>query len=294
MEVNFKSMTVAVVGLGLMGGSFAKALSAKGIRVVGINRTRAAEEAALADGAIAAAGAAHLSEAHLVIFCTPEGATEALVRAWRSVFRPGAVLTDIAGVKRQGAARIEALLREDVDFVSAHPMAGREGAGYGQSSQLIFQGANYLLIPSARNQPRSLALVRALARVLGAAHIEEVTAEAHDAILAYTSGLPHAAAAAVMASPSFTGEVQHFIAGGFRDVTRIADMNGALWTELFLENRENMLRELDRFMAALGELRAALAGEDRRALRAFLDRAGQRKRSLTNGYDTCGAGKRVV
>lgn len=185
-------MTAAVVGLGLMGGSYAKGLTRAGVRVIGINRTRAAEEEALRDGAVAAAGLAHLGEAQLVIFCTPEGATEAFIREHRGDFRRGAVLTDIAGVKRGGAGRIEAVLPVDIDFVSAHPMAGREGAGYGQSSPDVFAGSNYILVPSARNRRSSLALVRQLAEVLGAAHIEAVTPEEHDRIMAYTSGLPHA------------------------------------------------------------------------------------------------------
>lgn len=294
METEFEVRTAAVVGLGLMGGSYAKRLTELGLRVIGIDRTEATETAALRDGAIAAAGPAHLAEAELVIFAVPEAATEAFVRTHAGVFRRGAVLTDAAGVKRGGAARIEALLPEDVDFVSAHPMAGREGAGYGQSSAAIFRGANYILVPSARNRPSSLRLVRRLAEALGAAHIEETTPEAHDRMLAYTSGLPHAAAAAVMESASFRREARYFIAGGFRDVTRIADINGALWADLFLENRENMLRELARYEEALSRLRRALAAEDREALRDFLDSAGRRKRSLADGQHTCGTGKGFV
>ena len=291
METDFSNMTAAVVGLGLMGGSYAKALTAAGLRVIGINRTKAEEAAALADGAVAAVGMEHLSEAELVVFCTPAQVTAAFIQAHWQKFRRGAVLTDAAGVKRGGAATIEAFLPPDVDFVSAHPMAGREGAGYGQSSPDIFKGCNYLIIPSARNQPCSLSLVKAMARMLGAAHIEEVNPEAHDRMLAYTSGLPHAAATAIMASESFREEARYFIAGGFRDATRIADINGALWAELFLENRENMLRELDRYMDALAAFRTALEAKDAEALQAFLDRAGERKRSMINGHDTCGAGE---
>lgn len=283
MEDNFTNLTAAVVGLGLMGGSYAKRLTALGMRVVGIDRTKAVEAQALADGAIAAAGTAHLGEAALVIFATPERVTETFIQAHRDAFRPGAVLTDAAGVKDGGAARIEALLREDLDFVSAHPMAGREGAGYHRSSPEIFQGCSYILVPSARNRPGALALVRELAAALGAARIEEAAPEAHDAILAYTSGLPHAAAAAVMASDSWREDAGHFAAGGFRDVTRIADINAALWTGLFLENRANMLRELDRYMAALERLRRALDKKDAAALQDFFTLAGERKRRLIHG-----------
>lgn len=283
MEGQFTVTTAAVVGLGLMGGSYAKRLTELGCRVIGINRTKAAEDEALADGAIAAAGTAHLGEAELVVFATPEGVTEEFVRTHGKEFRRGAVLTDAAGVKDGGAARIEALLRPDVDFVSAHPMAGREGAGYGQSSAAIFRGCNYILVPSKRNRPASLALVRRMAEALGAAHIKEVTAEAHDEILAYTSGLPHAAAAAVMASDSWREDARYFAAGGFRDVTRIADINAALWTGLFLENRDNMLRELDRYAAALARFRRALDERDAEGLRDFLALAGERKRRLING-----------
>ncbi len=272
--------TAAVVGLGLMGGSFAKGLTALGLRVVGIDCDGRAEEAALADGAIAAAGTAHLGEAELVVFAAPAEAIEPFVRAHREAFREGAVLTDISGVKGRGAESVTRWLRADVDFVSAHPMAGREGAGYGRSSASIFAEANYLLVPSERNRPSSLRLVEDMARALGASHIERVSPGEHDRRIAYTSGLPHAAAAALMASASFDERAKYFMAGGFRDVTRIADLNGALWAALFLENRENMLRELDRYEEALRRLRAALAAEDGAALRAFLDGAGARKRSM--------------
>lgn len=291
MDRTIHEMTWAVVGMGLIGGSYAKRLTELGARVIGINRTADPLAAALLDGAVAETGEEHLSEADGVIFAVPEAVTEAFVRAHTGDFKPGAVLTDAAGVKSGGAARIQALLPAGMDFISGHPMAGREGSGYDMADAGIFDGANYLLIPLPENRRNHVERIRALALALGCGHVEEVTAEAHDRIIAYTSDLLHALAASIMNSPSFTETTKYFTAGAFRDMTRIADINGPLWTALFLENRENVLREISCFRSALDRFSETLEQKDEAGLLNFLREAGERKRGMTYGNHSRQSGK---
>lgn len=284
MDTDFRTMTVGVFGMGLMGGSYAKRLTEIGCRVIGFNRSPEPLAAALADGAIAAAGLEHLGEVDIMIFCTAEPVTENFIREHLAELKKNVIMTDIAGVKRGGAARIEALLPPEMDFISAHPMAGREGAGYAQSAAGIFDGANYILVPSKRNRRKNVRLVERLAKALGSKYVAIVTPEEHDRVIAYVSHLPHAVASAVVLSDSFSEDMRHFIAGGFRDTTRIADINSRLWTELFFANRENLLVELSNFQRKLAEFREALVERDEATMHELLDEAGRRRRIL-NGQD---------
>lgn len=281
--MDVKDFTFCVVGMGLIGGSYAKRLKELGARVIGVNRSAAPLEAALAEGVIDAAGEEHLAEADIVIFAVPEGVTEAFVQAHQRDFQAGAVLTDAAGVKEGLAPQIQSLLPKGMDFISAHPMAGREGGGYGQSDGRIFDGCNYILVPQKENAPAHVALIREMAFALGSRAVPEVTAEDHDRIIAYTSDLPHAIAAALVSSVSLNEETHRFIGGGFRDATRIADINAALWTKLFLANRENVLREIARYRAALDELHGLLEGKNEEGLARYLERAGERRRMAVHG-----------
>lgn len=287
MEAELKHLTLAVVGMGLIGGSYAKRLTELGARVIGINRSAAPLQQALADGAVVAVGEAHLKKADVVIFATPETVTEAFVRAHLSDFKEGAILTDAAGVKAGGAARIEAMLAGRADFISAHPMAGREGSGYEMADGRIFDGANYILVPTEGNRAEHLDFVEKMAMALGCGHVARVTPDEHDRIIAYTSDVLHVIAASIMNSESFNDETKHFTAGAFRDMTRIADINSTLWTSLFLENKENVLEEIRRFRSALDRFSTALAAEDTKTMADFLDTSRMRKRGMTNGNDSC-------
>lgn len=283
MDINFKTLTFAVVGMGLIGGSYAKRLTELGALVVGVNRSAAPLKQALADGAISASGEALLSLADVVIFATPEAVTERFIAEHLQDFKSGAILTDAAGVKKGGAARIEAMLTRGVDFISAHPMAGREGSGYEMADGAIFDGANYILVPTEGNRPEHLDFVEALALALGCRHVARVSPAEHDRIIAYTSDVLHVIAASIMNSPSWNRETKHFTAGAFRDMTRIADINSALWTSLFLENKKNVLAEIGYFRAALDRFAEALSAEDTEAMTDFLDMSRERKEEMKNG-----------
>ncbi len=292
MDSDFSKMTVAVVGLGLMGGSFARRLKEIGATVVGVNRTESVAREALRLGIVDSIDIKRLGEAELIIFCTPAEATLAFVKEHRTDFRPGAVMTDIAGVKGSLADDIRRILPEGTDLVSSHPMCGNEGEGLARSSADIFHGANYVLLPDRANRPENVELVRRLAVALGCSHVPSVTPQEHDRRIAYTSDLTHVLAAALVNSPSMKEDTKYFIGGSFRDETRVADINDRLWTELFLANRENLLDEIDRFMESVSEIRRAIDSSDEKALQDLLKEAGRRRRGLTeHGNGPRGAGK---
>lgn len=280
MNSDFRKIPIAVIGLGLMGGSFAKRLKELGHPVIGLNRTESVAKEALAMGIVDSIDPKDLKKAEIVIFCTPERGTLSFIKEHLPLIHEKAVLTDIAGVKNGFAGEIKALLPEGMDFVSGHPMCGREGAGLAQADGSIFDGANYVLIPEPWNRKEHLELVKRMAEELGCAHVPVVTAEEHDRAIAYTSDLTHAVAIALMNSSSYSEKTKYFIGGSFRDETRVADINGKLWTSLFLANREKLLEEIDRFSEALQQLRGAIAAEKEEEITAFLEEAGRRRREM--------------
>ena len=280
MNSDFKNRPVAVIGLGLMGGSFAERLTELGCFVIGFNRTVETAERALTMGIVKSVDPENLKKAEIVIFCTPVKGTLAFLRDHADWLKAGAILTDIAGVKDHTWPLIRELLPPGMDFVQAHPMCGREGAGLSQADGTIFRDCNYVLIPEKENKPENLALIAALARALGAWHVPQVTSEAHDRFIAYTSGLPHAVAVSLMNSESYEKDTGMFIGGSFTDATRVADINGRLWTSLFLSNRDKILAEMDSFQESLCKLRKALETEDAEALCEFFTEAKRRRREM--------------
>ena len=268
MNSDFNNRPVAVIGLGLMGGSFAERLTELGCFVIGFNRTVETAERALTMGIVQSIDPEDLKKAEIVIFCTPVKGTLAFLREHADWLKAGAVLTDIAGVKDHTWPLIRELLPPGMDFVQAHPMCGREGAGLSQADGTIFRDCNYVLIPEKENKPENLALIAELARALGPRHVPQVTSEAH------------AVAASLMNSESYEKDTGMFIGGSFTDATRVADINGRLWTSLFLSNRDKILAEMDSFQESLCKLRQALEAEDAEALCEFFTEARRRRREM--------------
>lgn len=279
--MDFSKITVAVIGLGLMGGSFAMRLKELGAAVIGINRTLSMAEAALRQGIVDSIDISDLKHADIVIFCTPAKATLAFVKDHLPDFRSNAIMTDIAGVKGNLADDIRQILPLGMDFISSHPMCGHEGEGLSRADPDIFRGANYILLPDKTNRPESVELLRNMALALGCRHVPSITPEEHDRHIAYTSDLTHVLAAALINSPSLKEDTKYFTGGSFRDETRVADINSPLWTDLFLANRENLLLEIDRFTESLSAIKTALDRADKNTLLDLLEKAGKRKRNLT-------------
>ena len=278
-----KNTDILIVGLGLMGGSYARALTAGGYRVSAIDRDPEAIRYALREGIIAA-GAADadpvlIGRADLVVFALYPHALLPWIDAHRELLKPGALLTDVTGVKGAIVPGVQALLgetRPDVEFIAAHPMAGREVSGVQNSTAEMFRSDNYIVVPTEKNTAGAVSTCRALGEALGFARVTELTPAEHDEIIGFVSQLTHCIAVALMTCND-DEHLEDYTGDSFRDLTRIARINDEMWSELFLLNREALLSQLDAFTAQLARLRETIAAGERDGMRALMRRSAERR-----------------
>jgi prephenate dehydrogenase len=278
--------TLAIVGVGLLGGSVAKAARAAALArtLVGVGRDAARLESALADGALDRVTTdleAGVRGADFVLLAAPVLAIEALLeRVWRAA-PDGATLTDVGSTKAGIVRRAEALAaRRPLAFVGSHPMAGSEKSGYGVARADLFEGATVLVTPTDRTEPRALKTVTGFWEALGA-RVSALDPEAHDIAVAAISHLPHAVADALVdAVARFAPEALEFAARGFKDTTRIAASDPDMWADIFLANRTALGASLGAFRQALAELEGAIAGGSREELRGLLARVKAARETL--------------
>ena len=289
-----KTYTVAVAGLGLIGGSLALALLQNtNWRVVGIDRqpetVRAALQAGLSaaglpEGEPAAEGLAPagqlLGQADLLILAlAPQPALEFLNRH-AHLLSAGAVVTDVCGVKRRIVSACGPLCSgRGLRFVGGHPMAGKERSGFSNADPTLFHGASYILTPLPDTDPAALEAMKTLAAAVGCKEVTVTTPDHHDRMIAFTSQLPHVLAGAYVKSPV---SLQHagYSAGSYRDVSRVATVDERLWSQLFLCNRDYLLEEIDGLIENLSACRKALAAEDGDALERVLREGRLRKEGI--------------
>ncbi len=271
--------TLAIVGTGLIGGSFALALKQAGAvrEVLGVGRNPArltvARELGLIDRAVDWAQA---GQADCILLALPVGETGAVLKQLAPHLKPGAVVTDAGSTKANVVAAARMALGERfADFVPGHPIAGSEQSGPGAARADLYQGKKVVLTPQADTRPSALATVRAL-WVAAGAQVETLDADLHDRVFAAVSHLPHLAAFALvdeLAQRADGDTFFRFAASGFRDFTRIAGSSPEMWRDIALANREAVLTELDAYLAALQALRQTVASQDADALLAIFSRA---------------------
>lgn len=271
---------ILIVGLGLMGGSYARALSRLGYSVTAIDSRRESIDYALSNGLIREGSdtvSAELAErADAVIFgLYPKRLVEWL-RANQGMFRPGTMMTDVTGVKTAVVYEIQELLRDDLEFIAAHPMAGREMSGVENSDDRIFHGANYIVVPTKKNTPEAVAWCEDLGRILGFRKISVLSPEEHDRMIAFVSQLAHCIAVSLMTS-SDDRHLADYTGDSFRDLTRIARINDGMWSELFLMNREPLLEQMDLFLREFLELRDMIEAGDEAGMRKKMRLSSERR-----------------
>ena len=252
---------VLIVGLGLIGGSYAKALTRLGYHVTALARRQETIDYAVDNGIIAegAVGVdpALVGSADAVIFALYPGVFKDWIRDNQQLLRPGAMLTDVTGVKRCIVYDIQAMLRPDVEFIAAHPMAGKEVYGVENSDDRIFHEANYIVTPTDKNSPEAIEWCKALGRVLGFRKVSVLSPEEHDKMIGFLSQLTHCIAVSLMTC-SDNRHLVDYTGDSFRDLTRIARINEDMWSELFLLNRDELLAQMDLFAKEFNELRNLL------------------------------------
>lgn len=249
------------MGLGLIGGSLAEGLTKLGFQVGALTRSRSSVDYALQKGIICEGTtepeAEFLGRWDLVIFSLYPHVFVEWIEKYQHLLKKGAVLTDVTGVKGRLVPKVQALLREDLEFVPAHPMAGREVYGVQNADASIFRGANFIITPTGRNSEQAIGRIEELARMLGFRKVSRLSLEEHDEMIGFLSQLTHCIAVTLMDCKE-SAHMVDYTGDSFRDLTRIARINEDMWTELFLENREELLSQMELFANKFEELRQAL------------------------------------
>lgn len=274
-------MTVGIVGLGLIGGSLARAYHEAGHRVLAFDADASVTAFARMAGAVDdELCPARLEQCDLLLLAVyPQAAIDYLEQNCGSI-PPSCVVIDCCGTKRAVCeAAFPIAARCGFLFVGGHPMAGTHFSGFKYSRASLFRGAPMVLVPPVFDDMQLLERVCALLAAPGFGKFSVTTAEKHDEMIAFTSQLAHLVSNAYVKSPT-AGSHRGFSAGSYRDLTRVAWLNAPMWTELFLNNRENLIAELDTILSSLGQYRAALAGGDRERLCALLEEGKKRKEEV--------------
>lgn len=272
-------MTVGIVGLGLIGGSFAKAYRAGGHTVYASDIDRRTEDYALlsgiADGRLTPD---RFGECDLLLLCVYVREAVRFLEENGSAIPPGVLVLDCCGTKRAIVkAGTEAARRHGFTFVGGHPMAGKPFSGIKHASADLFRGAPMVIVPPAFDDIRLLSRVRDLLSPAGFGRFAVTTAEEHDRIIAFTSQLPHIVSSAYIKSPSASG-CKNLSAGSYRDMTRVARMNADMWTDLFLENKDCLEEEISRLITQLSAYRDALNAASPETLRQLIEEGNRFKK----------------
>ncbi len=271
---------IMIIGLGLMGGSYAKALKRLDMHIMAIDTNPDTIEYALDNGIIdegfTLPDAGALGRADIVIFALYPNVFKKWIADNQKYLKSGAIITDVTGVKSYIVYDIQAILRDDVEFIAAHPMAGREVYGVQNSTEKMFRDANFLVVPTDKNTPEAIEWCKELGRLLGFINVSVLSPEEHDKMIGFVSQLTHCIAVALMTCSDST-HLADYTGDSFRDLTRIANINDDMWSELFLLNKEPLLADIDRFIEEMQTMRSLLADEDREGLREKMRLSTQRR-----------------
>ena len=277
-----KDLTYGIVGLGIMGGSFAKSIRQNILsqtdstgKILGCNRSTSSITMALSEGVIDKGFPSTdvdqmLPDCDVVFICLYPHATLDFLKDHKDKFKSGAIITDISGVKGIFEKSLPQLLRPDTDFVIGHPMAGGEKEGYAASNAKFFVNHNYILIPQDFNKPENLETMRTLISAMGFSRITETSCQNHDYKIGFTSQLCHVIASALVASAD-DEEITAFGGGSFEDLTRIAMINAPLWTELFISNKDLLCNHIENFQKQLDLMKNFIQSENSEELKNKLD-----------------------
>ncbi len=280
MTVN-KNTRFLLVGLGLLGGSYAKGLTEKGYYVEAITKSPETIEYAL-EHSLIKKGSVEIDEemissADVIIFALYPTTFIEWIEQNGHLIKKGTVITDVTGVKGPVVERIQDMLPKGVEFISAHPMAGKEVYGIENSDERIFYGANYIVVPTEKNTPEGIEVCKRIGEILGFGKISELSPEKHDEMIGFVSQLTHCIAVTLMTCYD-NENLQKYTGDSFRDLTRIANINENMWSELFLMNKEPLLRQMELFRGEFEKMYSYLSGDDREGLKEMMRLSTSRRR----------------
>ncbi len=272
---------ILIVGLGLIGGSYAMGLKKFGFKIDAITNNQASIDYALERGMIdegsAEADKDMISKADMIIFALYPHTFIEWIEENQKYIKSGALLTDVTGVKGCIVYRIQEILRDDLEFIAAHPMAGRETSGVENSTDEMFRGANYIVTPTEKNTPDAIETCMEIGRLLGFARVSCLSPEEHDNMIGFVSQLTHCIAISLMTCND-SEHIEKFTGDSFRDLTRIAKINDVMWSELFLANKESLLKQMELFEKQFEKLKNTLKNEDIEQMREIMKKSTERRK----------------
>ncbi len=277
-------MRIVIVGLGVVGGGYAMALKEAGYtEVYGIDNNIETLRKAKSLGIIKEGYTDEkeiIKIADLIVLAVYPNLVKKFIINNKEDFKDGTIITDVTGIKQLFIDEITSILPKNIDFVFAHPMAGREKKGIDYATNKVFKGANFLITVTDNNKAENLELIENLAYKMGFKNVKKICPKYHDEMIAFTSQLPHALAVALINSDVEGRNTGEFIGDSYRDLTRIANINEALWSQLFLGNKENLLKAIYNFEEELDKIKNCLEHEDKEALQNLFIKSSLRREKL--------------
>lgn len=277
-------MKILIVGLGVIGGSYAMALKEAGYEdVYGIDTNTETLKKAEGLGIIKkgyVGGNEVIMEADLIILSIYPMLIKDFIEDNNGLFKSGAIITDATGIKKPFIEDILNILPKDVDFIFGHPMAGREKRGIDYASNKVFKDANYLITITNRNKEENIVILEKIIYSMGFKKVRRIDPVFHDKMIGFTSQLPHAIAVALINSDEEGRDTGSFIGDSYKDLTRIANINEELWSELFIGNKDNLIESIDNFLEEINNIKLALIKDDDVKLKELFIKSTKRREKL--------------
>lgn len=260
-----KNTKILIIGLGVIGGGYAKALTDAGFQVKCITKNQSdidyAKERNMIVYGTTEVEAQLIAESELIIFALYPTIFIEWIEKYQHLFTKGTLITDVTGVKGNVVDKVQSILREDVEYIPAHPMAGRESSGVEYSDPNVFRGANYIVTPTNKNTREAIDICKDLGKILGFTKISELSPTEHDKMIAFLSQLTHCIAVSLM-NCNDAPNLEKYTGDSFRDLTRIAKINDRMWSELFYMNKDALLSEMDAFIDEFSSFRELVKNDD--------------------------------
>ena len=276
-----KDTNILIVGVGMIGGSYARGLTKKGLKIHAIDTDEDTIQYALENNIIAEgtteADPAMIGRADVVIFALYPHIFKEWIRDNQQYLKSGAIITDVTGVKVCVVGDVQNMLRDDCEYIAAHPMAGCERLGIRNSNEKIFHAANYIVVPTERNTEEAKDVCRQIGKLLRFARISELPPDQHDEMIGFVSQLTHCIAMSLMTC-NHTEKLEDFTGDSFRDLTRIARIDETMWSELFLLNKDALLHQMKLFTMEFSKLERMLMEADKEGIKDMMRRSTARRK----------------
>lgn len=276
-----KDTNILIIGLGLIGGSYAKGFTKAGYKINAIDTNEDTIKYAIKNGIIEK-GATSVDEeligkADIVIFALYPHIFKTWIKENQKLFKSGAVITDVTGVKGCIVEDIQYILREDCEYIAAHPMAGCEKLGIENSNEKIFYDANYIVVPTDENTDHAIDICKQIGKILKFARISQLSPADHDEMIGFVSQLTHCIAMTLMTCND-TENLEDYTGDSFRDLTRIARIDETMWSELFLLNKNALLHQMKLFTIEFSRLERMLMEADKAGIKEMMRHSTARRR----------------